>query len=454
MKPLYATLLISLCITIGHAQPEEHPGGVCIRYFSILDQKYTLHEDITTDTPGTVPNLRGIMRVEHYQLNDKGQQDKKVLPVFDPRDFDLDQLLPADYSFFLPSQMGNKYAPSQRLLCIKGADTMRIDFLHIPSTTRYEFMVLNTIQFIPGTFEVDLRLNTPLVIAARDSEKHVFAALKAGLVPETYAVLESTGVVRYQPPHDVQKRYNYIQSVIRVEQTDINTIKVIFNGRFRYSENGVLIMAIQQRMEGKWKDSPFSVYTAMNSINKETTEFVDNKELLIADKHWPESNPYERGVYRIVAFDQQRDSVISMPFYIGTVPVELDGGMHVLHPAGMGYPYYSYPDNNTISIVTSQLPVLSDASLVYQFTYFHELCELCLYNGDYLGYVGQRQTMAFYHRLTYNQLLINGIPFTGVASFAFDLRGATVENGGEWFQTQILHTNTYLNGRLVSQKQE
>lgn len=372
--------------------------------------------------------------------------------MFDPGAFDLPGNIPDDWSIFLLPHINNKPAPSQMLLCIIGNDTMRIDFLHVPATSRYGSMVLHTIEFMPGTCVVDLDPNLLAHAAKTATHKNVYTALREGLTSKTIPLLESAGILQCEAPQAPEKRHAYIQSVIDIQQTDINMVNAYFNGSFRYTDNKFMIMYIQQRVDGIWTNTPYGVYTNMQNSEMETLQFLDHKQMNIADRNTSPSTYLIQGVYRLVAFDQQRDSVISDPFYIGVVTFEQDGYMHKLHPEGMGYPYYTYPDQKSINIVTSQSGIIVNDTIHYQFTQFQEICDLCLFDNDYMRFVGQQLTDAYYDRLVQaHELQINGTPFTGIATFTFELRGVTVESGGNWFLNQVTYMNTYNNGKLAIQ---
>jgi hypothetical protein len=280
--------------------------------------------------------------------------------------------------------------------------------------------------------------------------------LRAGITAETLPILESLGVVQYTLPQDPKKHYNYITPSIRIEQTDYYTIRAIFNGRFEYTENNALHCKIARLVDGKWENTIYQTYSDIfnQSGNPYTFQYLKDKVMSISDMEYPFSRPaLQAGIYRLVAFIGNGDSVVSEPYYFGIIPFDANAHMHQLHPEGLGFPYYQFNDNNTINIETAQAGVQTDTTVVYTFNQYLERCDLCINEYDYEQIVGRPIEKEFFHRLTYNNLWINGAPFTGTATFNYTLKGVTVESGGQWYTLKMATINTYTDGVLISTRE-
>lgn len=454
MRVIYTGIILILLSNLLHAQPEPRDGGICINYFSIFDQLYQHEMHIAQAESNNVRSLDKVMHIEHYLLKENSKSYNKSLPAFDPNDYFVTGLNVQNYTLFLPPHFNNIPAFGQRLICIIENDSMIIDFQHVPLLSTYEMLHMHTIQFMPGHYIVNLNLDKPEISANERDFKKAHAALRAGITTETLPILESLGVVQYTLPHDPKKHYNYITPSIRIEQTDYYTIRAIFNGRFEYTPNNVLHHNIAQLVDGKWENTIYQTYSYIfdQSGDSYTFQYLKDQVLPISDMEW---DPFSRqalqaGIYRLVAFTGNGDSVVSEPFYFGIIPFDANAHILKLHPEGLGFPYYQFNDNNTINIETAQVGVQTDTTVVYTFNQYLERCDLCINEYDYEQIVGKSIEQDFFHRLTYNHLWINGNPFTGTAIFNYTLKGATVENGGQWFTQKMSIINTYAEGVLIS----
>lgn len=457
MKFFYTGISIILLTNHLQAQPEPRDGGICINYFSIFDQLYQHEMHIAQAESNTVRSLNKVIHIEHYLLNDNGNAYNKPLPAFDPSDYFVTNLHVQNYTLYLPPYIKNTPAPGQRLICIIGIDSMIIDFRNVPLKSTYEMLHMHAIQFMPGHYIVNLNPDKPEISTNEHDLKKAYASLRAGLTAETLPILESLGVVQYTLPHDLKKHYNYITPSIRIEQTDNYTIRAILNGRFEYTPNNVLQYKIAQLVDGKWENTIYQTYSYIfdQSGDPYTFQYLKDQVLPISDMEWdPFSRPaLQAGIYRLVAFIGNGDSVVSEPFYFGIIPFDANAHILKLHPEGLGFPYYQFTDNNTINIETAQAGVQTDTTVVHTFNQYLERCDLCINEHDYEQIIGRPVEKEFFHRLTYNNLWINGAPFTGTATFNYTLKGVTVESGGQWYTIKMATINTYIDGVLISTRE-
>lgn len=437
MRKVVFIVILFLSRTILLAQPEERDGGVIINYFSILGKHYSYRECLASG-----------MHIQHYIVDQHGNQENKALPLFNPDEFNLPGLIPSSYAYFLPSQINNKPESAQRLICFIGMDTMVLDFYNMPLTARYEILNIYEIAFMPGKFSINCGSNGLVSGITAADYAEAYTALRTGLKSTTYSLLERVGIITYEQPIEKQKRQAYIQSAISIEQSDNYTVDVIFNGAFKYTGTDVLLYHIQQERNGVWENTVYSTYYQPERCK---VTFVENHVLSIAQgvSFYP-TTVLNNGKYRMVAYDRNGDSVISVPFFIGNIPFAVDSCMHVLHPKGYGYPSFSLSQESVISIKTAQCPILKGDTIHYQFDYFIDLCQLCLNREDLEIIIGRQQGESLLTSLSRSKLIINGAEFTGTAAFTFDLMVATVENGGKWTKNTITILNEYKDGELVS----
>lgn len=449
MKSLLYTFLLTCGFFTLSAQPQEKDGGLFIQKIVYLDNVFQINNaGVLKPVSGTSTNIQPLI-IQHFQLREEGNQHKKQLPLFNPSDFDYYGLyVPESFAYFISPSIGNNPSPDQRMIIIAGADSMVIDFHNIPKTTRYELTILQQIYFMPGYYSLDCSLPARDLKINENEREILYAAVKHGITPETKSILSKAGLLEMALPTDIVKYQKYIPAAITVEQSDAYNINVYFTGNLLTTSNGILITDFQESYRGHWHSTAFS--TTFHYIGEESgtsAVFYENQKRVISQTNPMGERNLTDGWYRIGVVNSYGDSIYSKPFCVGLVAANSDS-VTTLYNKQRGFPFHNFKDANTINIETAVAPVIIDHQPKYVFKYHIVVCNLCLFSDELYGRYDQLAAEEFMHRLAFNDLYINGQPFTGSIEIQFPIKGATVENGGAWFYTNLIVTNTYINGKL------